>query len=75
MATKFGVQTPQISIYWPELLRIWQYLDDSPFESAWTMDHLVPGRTQGESNGPAWKAGRSWPPWPRPLGACASAAW
>jgi len=52
MAAKFGVQTPQILIDWPELLRIWQYLDDSPFESAWTMDHLVPGRTQGESNGP-----------------------
>jgi F420-dependent oxidoreductase-like protein len=52
MAAKFGVQTPQILIDWPELLRIWRYLDDSPFESAWTMDHLVPGRTQGESNGP-----------------------
>jgi len=52
MAAKFGVQTPQILIDWPELLRIWQYLDDSPFESAWTMDHLVPGRTQGESDGP-----------------------
>ena len=51
MAAKFGVQTPQVMIEWPELLRIWQYLDDSPFESAWTMDHLVPGRTQGESNG------------------------
>ena len=52
MAAKFGVQTPQIWIDWPELLRIWQYLDDSPFESAWTMDHLVPGRTQAEANGP-----------------------
>jgi F420-dependent oxidoreductase-like protein len=52
MAAKFGVQTPQVLIEWPELLRIWQYLDESPFESAWTMDHLVPGRTQGESNGP-----------------------
>jgi F420-dependent oxidoreductase-like protein len=52
MAARFGVQTPQILIEWPELLRIWQYLDDSPFESAWTMDHLVPGRTQGEANGP-----------------------
>jgi F420-dependent oxidoreductase-like protein len=51
MAT-FGVQTPQILIEWPELLRIWQYLDESPFESAWTMDHLVPGRTQGEAIGP-----------------------
>jgi len=52
MAAKFGIQTPQILIDWPELLRIWQYLEDSPFESAWTMDHLVPGRTQGEANGP-----------------------
>src|SRR4030065_1089387 len=52
MAAKFGIQTPQILVDWPELLRIWQYLEDSPFESAWTMDHLVPGRTQGEANGP-----------------------
>ena len=52
MAAKFGVQTPQIWIDWPELLRIWQYLDNSPFESAWTMDHLVPGRTQSEASGP-----------------------
>jgi len=52
MAARFGVQTPQVLIEWSELLRIWQYLDDSLFESAWTMDHLVPGRTQGESNGP-----------------------
>ena len=52
MAARFGVQTPQIWVDWPELLRMWQYFDDSPFESAWTMDHLVPGRTQGESNGP-----------------------
>jgi F420-dependent oxidoreductase-like protein len=52
MAATFGVQTPQVMIEWPELLRIWQYLDDSPFDSAWTMDHLVPGRSQGESNGP-----------------------
>ncbi len=52
MAAKFGVQLPQIGIEWPEYLRIWQQLDDSPFESAWTMDHLVPGRTVTEAHGP-----------------------
>ncbi|MDP2950250.1 MAG: TIGR03560 family F420-dependent LLM class oxidoreductase [Chloroflexota bacterium] len=52
MAVKFGVQLPQSDVEWSELLHIWQALDeDSPFESAWTMDHFVTGRTQGEAGG------------------------
>jgi len=53
VAVKFGVQLPQTDIEWPELLRIWQELDgDSVFQSAWTMDHFVTGRTQPEAGGP-----------------------
>ncbi|MGQ9573487.1 MAG: TIGR03560 family F420-dependent LLM class oxidoreductase [Chloroflexota bacterium] len=51
MAARFGVQLPQIHIAWPEYLALWQELDESPVESAWTMDHLVPGRTEAEAHG------------------------
>ncbi len=53
MPAKFGVQLPQTNIPWPEYLALWQELDDSPFDSAWTMDHFVTGRTEAEAHGGA----------------------
>jgi F420-dependent oxidoreductase-like protein len=50
MAARFGVQLPQTNIPWPEYLGIWQELDDSPFESAWTLDHFVTGRSEEEAH-------------------------
>ena len=49
---KFGVQIGQANIEWSELLSIWQELDKSNFDSAWVMDHFVPGRTKEDADGP-----------------------
>ncbi len=40
---KFGVQTVQANVTWPELLETWRFLDrETRFESLWLMDHLMP---------------------------------
>lgn len=41
MPARFGVQLPQTNVSWPEYLALWRELDDSPFESAWTMDRFL----------------------------------
>jgi F420-dependent oxidoreductase-like protein len=51
MPARFGLQLPQTDMPWPEYLALWQEIDESPFESAWTMDHFVPGRTEAEAHG------------------------
>ena len=51
MPARFGVQLPQTDISWAEYLALWQELDDSPFESAWTIDHFVTGRSEAEAHG------------------------
>jgi F420-dependent oxidoreductase-like protein len=53
---KFGAQVTQGNIEWSELLSIWQELDKSNFDSAWTMDHFVPGMTKEEAGGPCLEA-------------------
>lgn len=53
---KFGLQVGQANIEWSELLPIWQELDKSNFDSAWVMDHFVPGRIKEEANGPCLEA-------------------
>jgi len=50
MPARFGVQLPQTNVSWPEYLALWQELDESPFESAWTMDHFVTGRSEAEAH-------------------------
>jgi F420-dependent oxidoreductase-like protein len=52
MSIKFGVQVSQSDIEWSDLLSIWQELDESNFDSAWTMDHFVSGRIKEEAGGP-----------------------
>ena len=52
MSIRFGVQVSQSDIEWSEFLSIWQELDESNFDSAWTMDHFVSGRIKEEADGP-----------------------
>ncbi len=39
---RFGAQTVQQNVAWPELLDFWRFLEqETRVESLWAMDHLV----------------------------------
>ena len=65
---RFGFKTEQPRASYPELLRIWQEVDELPaFADAWLFDHFVPLRL--DPDGPCSKGGRSSRPSPsRPGG-------
>lgn len=39
---RFGIQTPQQSISWPDMLSLWQEVDALGFDTAWVFDHFLP---------------------------------
>lgn len=39
---RFGFQTAQQNVTWPELLALWQELEQLGFESGWNFDHFIP---------------------------------
>lgn len=56
---KFGVQASQASTSWPDLLSLWQELDqNSGFELLWLMDHFVTGT--GEAFGSEGECFEGW---------------
>lgn len=56
---KFGVQASQASTSWPDLLSLWQELDqNSGFDLLWLMDHFVTG--MGEEFGSEGECLEGW---------------
>ena len=39
---RFGFQTAQQNVTWPELLALWQELEQRGFDSGWNFDHFIP---------------------------------
>jgi F420-dependent oxidoreductase-like protein len=39
---RFGIQTPQQHVAWPELLTLWQEIDTLGYDTAWGFDHFLP---------------------------------
>jgi F420-dependent oxidoreductase-like protein len=39
---RFGIQTPQQHVQWPELLSLWQDVDSLNYDTAWLFDHFLP---------------------------------
>ena len=39
---RFGFQTAQQNVTWPELLAVWQELEQLGFDSGWNFDHFIP---------------------------------
>jgi F420-dependent oxidoreductase-like protein len=39
---RFGIQTPQQYVSWPEIVALWRDVDVLGFESAWVFDHFLP---------------------------------
>ena len=39
---RFGVQTPQQHLRWPELVTLWQDVDSLGYDTAWLFDHFLP---------------------------------
>ena len=54
---RFGVQTPQQNVSWPELVAFWRFLDrHTRFDSIWTMDHLVPPNDETDNREPCFES-------------------
>ncbi len=50
---RFGVQTVQANVGYPELLALWRFLDgETRFSSVWLMDHLMPPSDELEPDAP-----------------------
>jgi F420-dependent oxidoreductase-like protein len=39
---RFGIQIPQQNAPWPELLALWQDVDNLDYDTAWGFDHFLP---------------------------------
>jgi F420-dependent oxidoreductase-like protein len=39
---RFGIQTPQQHIGWPDILSLWQEIDILGYDTAWLFDHFLP---------------------------------
>jgi F420-dependent oxidoreductase-like protein len=39
---RFGIQTPQQHMSWPDLLALWQEIDALGYDTAWGFDHFLP---------------------------------
>jgi alkanesulfonate monooxygenase SsuD/methylene tetrahydromethanopterin reductase-like flavin-dependent oxidoreductase (luciferase family) len=39
---RFGIQTPQQHIPWPDILSLWQEIDVLSYDTAWLFDHFLP---------------------------------
>jgi F420-dependent oxidoreductase-like protein len=39
---RFGIQTPQQHVVWPDLLALWQEIDALDYDTAWVFDHFLP---------------------------------
>lgn len=39
---RFGIQTPQQHIPWPDILSLWQEIDTLGYDTAWLFDHFLP---------------------------------
>jgi F420-dependent oxidoreductase-like protein len=56
-SVRFGVQTPQQNVAWPELVSFWRFLDrHTRFDSIWTMDHLVPPNDETDNRDPCFES-------------------
>lgn len=51
---KFGIQTGQQDVTYPELVTIWKEAEALGFDSAWNFDHFMPIR--GDQDGPCLEA-------------------
>ena len=39
---RFGIQTPQQHVAWPDLLALWQEMDALDYDTGWVFDHFLP---------------------------------
>jgi F420-dependent oxidoreductase-like protein len=39
---RFGIQTPQQNVTWPELLALWEEIDTLDYNTVWAFDHFLP---------------------------------
>ena len=39
---RFGIQTPQQHVAWPDLLALWQEIDALDYDTGWVFDHFLP---------------------------------
>lgn len=51
---RFGIQTGQEQVTWPQLMATWQEAEKLGFDSAWVFDHLMP--ITGDKNEPCLEA-------------------
>jgi hypothetical protein len=52
---RFGVFTGVAQTTWPDLLEVWQRVDEMGFDTGWVPDHFYAG--YGDPTGPCFEAG------------------